>query len=46
MTVNYATTTCEKCEEGDCYYNGSFCKRVLYGWLENTGQIFIKEQLR
>jgi hypothetical protein len=46
MNVNYVTVPCKNCPEGDCFYNKSFCKKILYGWVEKAGQIFIKEQLR
>jgi len=42
LNVNYATIPCRNCLEGDCFYDRSYCKKIIYGWVPNAGQIFIK----
>lgn len=42
LTVSYATIPCRNCPEGDCFYNKSYCKKILFGWVPDAGQIFIK----
>jgi hypothetical protein len=42
MSVNYATVPCKNCPEGDSFYNKNYCKKILFGWVSNAGQIFIK----
>jgi hypothetical protein len=46
LSVNYATVPCRNCADEDCFYNKAYCKKILFGWVPNAGQIFIKEQLR
>lgn len=42
LNINYATIPCKNCLDGDCFYDKSYCKKIIYGWVPNAGQIFIK----
>ena len=33
LTVRYATIPCRRCPEDDCFYNKTYCKKILFGWV-------------